>query len=265
MVFFSIEKLDKFSESWGFALSLVFAGWFWFVATEVYIERQFRDQNWSTNSFIDFSAIYLALLVVAVIVSFLVGKGLKKYRAIPNAVLVIKAFWVSAAFLAFFAWGDYQAAIRTGSSSLSESSRSQSVGNSGEMAKVTAVITTHRPDGLDAVDSGFNALQVAALEDWLVETTISKLEVQYSEMGLAQRDFSELVQSSSSTVNIEGQDLAIIKTNLVDTLRMVTIFGVKNEELVKVSCIRNSDHDVTVFSGPCGDKLYEAFGFRISP
>jgi len=266
MVFFSIEKFDKFSESWGFALSLIFAGWFWFVAMEVYIERHFRDQNWSTSmSIINYSSIYFALLLVAVIVSFVVGKGVKKYRIISNAMLVIKAFWVLAAFLAFFAWSDYQAALRTSSSSLNENSKIQSIGNSGEMAKVTAVITRHRDHGLYAVDSGFNAIQVAALEDWLVETAISKWKNLYSEMGFAQRDFSELVHSSSTTMNIEGQELAIIKIDMHDIAKMVVIFGGRNEELVKVSCIRNSNHDVTVFSGPCGDKLYEAFGFRISP
>jgi hypothetical protein len=43
----------------------------------------------------------------------------------------------------------------------------------------------------------------------------------------------------------------------------VVIFGAAKGEMLKVTCTRNSNHDVTVFSGACGDKLFEAFGVRL--
>lgn len=259
MAQYNSESSGKFSKNWGYAVFIIFCGWFLFVAANVYITQHFRNQDLSTSMLIlDYSFMFFVLLTAATVVSFLVGKGVRKYRSIPNVELVLKAFWVSAIFLALLTYGDYEAESRKGSSS-------PQVEDSEEIAKVTAVITRQTQDGLDSMGYNLDARSTAALEDWLVEMTISKLRNQYLEMGLAQPDFTQLIQSSSASMNIEGQDLAIIKITLDDTLRMVAIFGIENGEVTKVSCNRNSDHEISVFSGICGDKIHEAFGIRISP
>lgn len=106
------DKLTtKYSNSWGFVSFLVIAGWILFVWIGIYFERKLSAQNWSTTTLIiDFSFMYLALLLPAVVIAFVVGKGVKKYRSIPNARLVVKAFWVTAAFLALLTVGYFKTA-----------------------------------------------------------------------------------------------------------------------------------------------------------
>lgn len=263
---FNPVQTSKPSESWQFAVTGVIVGWFLYVALNVYIEREFSDRNWSTYGLLlEFSAMYFVMLAVALVISFLVGKGVKKYRSIPNVDLVMKAFWVSAAFLALLTYGAYEATI--GSRGAINNQRQKSPANTepDQIAEVTAAITIISIEEYGEVEANFDGQAMAAIEEWLLDTAIEKLKVQFAESGIYESDYDNLVKATSSVVRLGGQDLAFFKLNVDDTARMVAIFGIENGDWVKVSCIRNSNHDVTVFSGPCGEKLFEAFGVQIQP
>ncbi len=45
----------------------------------------------------------------------------------------------------------------------------------------------------------------------------------------------------------------------------VTLIGIKGTELLRVSCIRASNHDIPVWFGECGNEVLKTFGVSIQP
>ena len=88
---------------------------------------------------------------------------------------------------------------------------------------------------------------------------IKKSKSKYAELGYDPNSFNPKVEANSVYVTVNGKKLAVIKVNMDNSVRSVTIMGIKGTELHRVSCIRNSNHDIPVWTGECGKKIQEVF------
>ena len=132
-----------------------------------------------------------------------------------------------------------------------------------EIKSVKAYTTVQTSEGVTEAD--LDQAGLSNLETWLVETMLQKGRNKYAEMGYNPKDFNPKVSANSVYINAGGKKLAVIKINMDNSMRLVTIMGIKGAELYRVSCIRASNHDIPVWSGPCGDEVKKTFGVSIQP
>jgi hypothetical protein len=55
------------------------------------------------------------------------------------------------------------------------------------------------------------------------------------------------------------------QTDRQTATKMVRIIGFTKQGMETVGCIRNSNHDIPIWSGECGKKIKEVFGVEIKP
>lgn len=132
-----------------------------------------------------------------------------------------------------------------------------------EIKPIMVYTTVQTSEGVTEAD--FDQAGLANLEAWLVETMLQKGRNKYAEMGYNQKDFKPKVSANSVYVTVGGKKLAVIKIIMDNSIRSVTIMGIKGYELHRVSCIRASNHDIPVFSGECGNEVRKTFGVIIQP
>lgn len=132
-----------------------------------------------------------------------------------------------------------------------------------EIKPVTTYTTAQTSEGVTEAD--LDQAGLSNLETLLVETMLQKGRNKYSEMGYNPKDFKPKVSANSVYVTTGGKKLAVIKINMDNSMRSVTIMGIKGSELHRVSCIRASDHDIPVWSGKCGNEVRKTFGVSIQP
>ena len=128
------------------------------------------------------------------------------------------------------------------------------------------MITVQSAEG--CTDEDLDQTGLKNLETWVVNTMIKnkKSKSTYAELGYDPNSFNpKVVEANSVYVTVNGKKLAVIKVNMDNSVRSVTIMGIKGTELHRVSCIRNSNHDIPVWSGECGKKIQEVFGVAIQP
>ena len=128
---------------------------------------------------------------------------------------------------------------------------------------VQAFTTVQSSDG--ATESDLNQEVLSNIETWLVETMLQKGRNKYAEMGYNPKDFNPKISANSVYVTAGGKKLAVIKINMNQNMRTVTIMGIKGNEFQRVNCIRASNHDIPVWSGPCGDEVRKTFGVSLQP
>ena len=130
-----------------------------------------------------------------------------------------------------------------------------------ESEKVFAAITSQGTDGVTTSDLDQNALK--NIEAWIVQTTLRKAKNYYSDLGNDSANLQPKVVANSVYLNVDHKKLAIIKINIDNLVRSVTILGIEGEELLRVGCIRKGNQDIPLFSGECSAKIQEAFGVSI--
>lgn len=134
------------------------------------------------------------------------------------------------------------------------------------IAEVSAFITSQNAAG--ATESDLTQDALTTFEQWQVNTILEKTRTAYAQDGKDPMTFNPKVESSSVYVTAEGKKLAIIKARFeqsVGSIRTVLIVGLNGNELVRVSCLRMSDHDIPVFHGECGQKLHEGLAVSVTP
>lgn len=134
---------------------------------------------------------------------------------------------------------------------------------SSEIKPVLVYTTVQSAEGVKEADLTQEGLK--NLEDWVTKTILKKSKDKYTEMGYDPKDFNPNVTANSVYVNAGGKKLAIIKVDMDNSMKSVTVMGIKGDELHRVACIRGSNHDIPVWSGECGNKIEEVFGVSVRP
>lgn len=132
------------------------------------------------------------------------------------------------------------------------------------IAPIITSIVTESSESFTEKDMDQKTLKRA--ESWIVQTYLAKARSYYAEMGFDPKTFvNPKVEVRSAYVNIGGKKLVVIRAVSDNTRRLVVIMGFVGTEHLRVNCIRNSNHDIPIFSGACGEKIKEAFGVSIDP
>lgn len=149
------------------------------------------------------------------------------------------------------------------SSTTGISKTSTPVAPSSDIKPVMAYTTIQSAEGVREADLDQTALK--NLETWIIETFLQKGRNKFTEMGHNPKDFKPHVVANSVYITAGGKKLAVINIAIDNSMRSVTILGIKGKELHRVSCLRASNHDIPVWSGECGNKVGETFGVSIQP
>lgn len=134
---------------------------------------------------------------------------------------------------------------------------------SNAIAPIVVMSTVQSAEGVTEADLDQAGLK--NLETWTVNKILEKSKSKYVELGYDPNNFNPKIDANSVYVNINGKKLAVIKINMDNFVRSVTIMGIRGNELYRVNCIRNSNHDIPVWSGECGNKIQEVFGISMQP
>lgn len=101
---------------------------------------------------------------------------------------------------------------------------------------------------------------------------VKKTRAAYAETGNDPTKLNPFPVSDSQYVTVGGKKLAIIKITLYPSkndhtyaTKMVRIVGFTQKGVETVGCMRNSNHDIPVWSGVCGNKIQEVFGVSMQP
>lgn len=152
---------------------------------------------------------------------------------------------------------------RTSPSNLADNSEELTTPKASAIAPVVVAVTVQSAEG--CTDADLDQAGLKNFETWIVNTWIEKGKSKYAELGYDPNSFNPKVEATSVYVTVNGKKLAVIKVNMDNSVRSVTIMGIKGTELHRVTCIRNSNHDIPVWSGECGNKIQEVFGVAIQP
>lgn len=132
--------------------------------------------------------------------------------------------------------------------------------------KVSPVITAiTAEDGEGSDQSAMDMLALKNLEAAMLKMTIEKARRSYAAQGHDLKTFKPSVQSNAVYMTVGGKKLAVIKATMNSNVRAVWIIGVQRDQILRVTCLRSSNHDIPIFSGECGARLTEAFGVSIKP
>lgn len=133
------------------------------------------------------------------------------------------------------------------------------------------VVSTHQ-DSEGVTEENLNETTLKNLERWMVATVIQKARQAYAQSGYDPSLFNPKTVANSQIINIGGSKLAVVKltmhANATDTqnaVRLVRILGFRKSGATTVGCMRNSNHDIPIFTGECGKKIKEVFGVSVQP
>jgi len=133
------------------------------------------------------------------------------------------------------------------------------------IAPVFAASTEQSSKGVTEEDMNQKFLKY--FEAWMVETCKKKTMLAYAELEHDPSNFHPEITSKSQYVYIEGKKLAVISVSSHGgdkIVRGVKIIGFSAPgTLSTVACIRQSNHDIPIYTGVCGAKIKEVFGVGI--
>jgi hypothetical protein len=172
-------------------------------------------------------------------------KGRVILKSILPIIYLIAAIWL----------GGATASLLAESKSVQKSSAP--IGQQSEVKPVMVFTTTQSAEG--ATESDLDQTVLKKLESWIVGITIQKSKMFYP------KDYKPKVSAKSVYVTVGGRKLIVVKLNVDNMTRSVTVMGIKGTELLRVSCIRGSNHDIPVWSGECGNEVRKSLGVSIQP
>ncbi len=129
-------------------------------------------------------------------------------------------------------------------------------------AKIVTAVSTQSSQGV--VEADLDQPGLARLEGWIVDTVVEKSKLAPNGATVDPVAFRKSLNPKSVYVTVSGMKFAVTKMRPPGT-RMVFIVGIRGEELIRVACLRDSDEDIAVLSGPCGEEIERSFHVTLPP
>lgn len=95
--------------------------------------------------------------------------------------------------------------------------------------------------------------------------TVERLKIKTKEY-MAGKGYSDAeVHFSSGATYVEkgSVKLAVVKISIKDLANQVWVAGIRDNQLIRVACVRKSTKVIPISYGVCGDKITEIFGIKI--
>jgi hypothetical protein len=131
--------------------------------------------------------------------------------------------------------------------------------NAGGSNEVIVLSGSESSDGLTQNDLDINML---AKIEMMIKTKAKEKSLAYM-TAHGYKDAKIQVKASSAYLTVEGIKLAIVKLNLAST-NQVHVIGIKEGELLRVACIRQTEEPVPISYGKCGDQIRKVFGVNFA-
>ena len=88
-------------------------------------------------------------------------------------------------------------------------------------------------------------------QDWVVTELKERIGGEYS------------IKTRSSYEQVGSVKLAVIRSVIGSEKAITTIFGLKDDTLIRVMCYREGQTEIPIRSGVCSKKLFDNFGFAL--
>lgn len=115
-------------------------------------------------------------------------------------------------------------------------------------------------------ESEFNSLNLKTLEEKMVINYKKILTNTILKQGNNLQDYSFRIKSASKFINIKNKKLAVIrllilldKNGKATQSRAVFIVGFISNGIANVTCVRPSNHEISISSDKCGNKIQEIY------
>lgn len=131
------------------------------------------------------------------------------------------------------------------------------------MAEVRAFDTAQSAEGF--TEASLDQAALKNIETWLVETILEKARAHIAQLGHDPTELEPAISAGAVFVDASGKRLGIIKIRMEGLARIVAVVGFVGPEFHRVTCMRNTDHDIPVWSGECGAKIQEVFNVSVKP
>ncbi len=95
--------------------------------------------------------------------------------------------------------------------------------------------------------------------------TVERLKVKTREY-MAEKGYTNAdVHLSSGATYVENGSvkLAVVKISITNLANQVWVAGIRNNQLIRIACVRKSAKVIPISYGVCGDKITEVFGIKI--
>jgi hypothetical protein len=123
-------------------------------------------------------------------------------------------------------------------------------------AEVVTAIATQSSEGVTEADMDQPGLM--RLQEWIVDMTVEKTALVSGESTFDAAAYKRSLNPESVYLTVAGMKLAVTKMRPPGA-RMVSIMGIRGDELIRVICARDSAEDIVVLSGACGAEIARAF------
>lgn len=143
-----------------------------------------------------------------------------------------------------------------------ERDRQQIAKDSG-LAPIKAYLTSQSSEGTASEDLTIEGL--SNIESWVKEVLTNKIKDYYIENGLEIPKEAPSISSQSGLITVDQVKLGVITINVDNAMRERVIVGIKEGKFLRVTCIRESNHDIPISYGNCGDFITKTFGVVIGP
>lgn len=201
---------------------------------------------------------FLAIFVPVVIVTILIAKVPSRNRDKPLQNFINNSLIVTIMISALFIYGGYN------SIQLSQHRQSDPTKEKTNHIKPVVVATTSQ-DSEGFSENSLDNEALAKLEAWMVNLVMRKGKAQYESLGLPSDGYSPQINHQATYVAVQGKKLAVVKISIENSARSVAIIGFKGSELIRINCLRASNHEIPVFSGACGEEVSKVFNVRVNP
>ena len=99
----------------------------------------------------------------------------------------------------------------------------------------------------------------------MVSLIIRNGKEHHERLGYAADSYKPQINHQATYITVQGKKLAVVKINMENSARSVAVIGFKGAELIRINCLRASNHDIPVFSGACGQEISRIFNVRVNP
>ncbi|MFM9976926.1 MAG: hypothetical protein ACKVOP_02615 [Sphingomonadaceae bacterium] len=137
----------------------------------------------------------------------------------------------------------------------------QQTANSEVATNVVAMVTRQDADGVTEAD--FTPEFLTNLGNWIQERTAANAKKHWDAAGVPESD--RTLSNESVYVQAGSHKLAVVRIRMGATTPNAVIAGVVGPEMVRVTCLDSSGANVQLTSGPCDEKVREAFGTSMNP
>lgn len=131
-----------------------------------------------------------------------------------------------------------------------------------KMSPVAVISSSQNSKGLK--ESDLNQSLLTFWENFLVKTTTSNVYRNFAEQGQDPSKLKLNIERNSVFVTVEGKKLAVMRLNLNNLVRHVIVMGIKGNEIYRVTCIRGSNHSISILFGKCGEEVKKTFGVEVN-